>query len=252
MSIKINLGAWNSVFAVPSKIVDEGLKFSDGVKLKVLLFVLRNCDRELDENSISKATGVNVTDIPEALDYWVSMGILQKEQDTYFPVENQKEDVISPVSDNYNKKATEIYNPEVKTDNISNTEIKTTENSQNKNKTIEEISDDVNAKKQLFAVTRPQKPDYVFTSQRLAVDEELKILVSEAQLALGKILSNSDISTLLMLKDTCGLPLDVILMLIQYCISIDKGNMGQLRKSESAGLTTAYIRLKLPKIKFVK
>ena len=44
MSVKINLGAWNSVFAVPSRIVDEGLKFSDGVKLKVLLYVLRNAD----------------------------------------------------------------------------------------------------------------------------------------------------------------------------------------------------------------
>lgn len=42
MSINIDLGAWNSIFAVPSKVVDEGLKFSDGVKLKVLLFVLRN------------------------------------------------------------------------------------------------------------------------------------------------------------------------------------------------------------------
>ena len=41
MSINIDLGAWNSIFAVPSKVVDEGLKFSDGVKLKVLLFVLR-------------------------------------------------------------------------------------------------------------------------------------------------------------------------------------------------------------------
>ena len=37
MSMKINLGAWNSIFAVPSSVVDEGLKFSDGVKLKVLL-----------------------------------------------------------------------------------------------------------------------------------------------------------------------------------------------------------------------
>ena len=37
MSIKINLGAWRSVFAVPSQIVDEGLKFADGVKLNVLL-----------------------------------------------------------------------------------------------------------------------------------------------------------------------------------------------------------------------
>ena len=34
MSINIDLGAWNSIFAVPSKVVDEGLKFSDGVKLK--------------------------------------------------------------------------------------------------------------------------------------------------------------------------------------------------------------------------
>ena len=31
MSINIDLGAWNSIFAVPSKVVDEGLKFSDGV-----------------------------------------------------------------------------------------------------------------------------------------------------------------------------------------------------------------------------
>ncbi|MFZ2798377.1 MAG: DNA replication protein DnaD, partial [Ruminococcus bromii] len=74
MSINIDLGAWNSIFAVPSKVVDEGLKFSDGVKLKVLLFVLRNAGSSFDESEISKATGVNVTDIPEALDYWVSMG----------------------------------------------------------------------------------------------------------------------------------------------------------------------------------
>ena len=45
MSVKINLGAWSSVFAVPSAIVDEGLKFSDGVKLKVLLYVLRNAGK---------------------------------------------------------------------------------------------------------------------------------------------------------------------------------------------------------------
>ena len=85
MSVKINLGAWSSVFAVPSKIVDEGLKFSDGVKLKVLLYVLRNADRELDLQTISKATGVNVTDIPEALDYWVNLEVLQKNQSGFSP-----------------------------------------------------------------------------------------------------------------------------------------------------------------------
>lgn len=204
MSIKLNLGSWSSVFAVPSKIVDEGLKFSDGVKLKVLLFVLRNADKDIDDNAISDATGVNVTDIPEALDYWVSMGILQKSDNTYSPVE----------CENSSEEIKIIEEPVI----------------EKKEPAVSEIADDVNTAKQRFSVTRPQKPDYVFTAQRLAVDEELKILVTEAQAVLGKVLSNSDISTLLMLKDTCGLPLDVILMLIQYCISIEKGNMRAIEK----------------------
>ena len=199
MSVKINLGAWRSVFAVPSKVVDEGLKFADGVKLKVLLYVLRNSDSELDLNEISKATGVNVTDIPEALDYWVSREVLQKNDSEYAPVDSKKE---------------------IKPENNSVEEIKS----------VETISKDVEEQKQRMVVAKPQKPDYVFTSQRLAVDEDLKILVGEAQTMLGKTLSNSDIATLLMLKDTCGLRLDVILMLIQYCVSIDKGNMRTVEK----------------------
>ena len=85
MSVTINLGAWRSVFAVPSQIVDEGLKYSDGVKLKVLLYVLRHAGEELEYKSISQGTGVNVTDIPEALDYWVSLGVLQKDGSLYEP-----------------------------------------------------------------------------------------------------------------------------------------------------------------------
>lgn len=199
MSIKLNLGAWQSVFAVPSKIVDEGLKFADGVKLKVLLYMLRNADRDLNLDDISKATGVNVTDIPEALEYWVNMEVLVKSGDVFAPNHSSEE---------------------IKTDNNSNKEIIKPE----------AIAQNVEDQKQRFVVTKPQKPDYVFTSQRLAVDEELKILVGEAQSVLGKTLSNSDISTLLMLKDTCGLRLDVILMLIQYCVSIDKGNMRTVEK----------------------
>lgn len=199
MSIQINLGAWRSVFAVPSQIVDEGLKFADGVKLKVLLYVLRNADRELELETISKATGVNVTDIPEALEYWVSREVLQKNDQIYAPSHSHKE-------------------------------IKVSENSNKETKTPETISREVEAQKQRFVVTKPQKPDYVFTAQQLATDEELKFLVSEAQTMLGKTLSNADVATLLMLKDTCGLRLDVILMLIQYCVGIDKGNMRTVEK----------------------
>ena len=210
MSIKINLGSWSSVFAVPSKIVDEGLKFSDGVKLKVLLYVLRNSDKELDDADISAGTAVNVTDIPEALDYWVSLGVLSKAKNEYtFPESTNKN-----VSDN-NSNAEININLDAHNSEIENNSI---------------VNEEKTEQKQRFTVTRPQKPDYVFTSQRLAVDEELALLVNEAQAAFGKTLANSDISTLLMLKDTCGLPLDVILMLIHYCISIGKGNMRTVEK----------------------
>ena len=203
MSILINLGAWRSVFAVPSKVVDEGLKFADGVKLKVLLYVLRNAGDELELETISKATGVNVTDIPEALDYWVSREVLRKSDRTFAPSEEAQN---------------------------SNNEIKQTKISKKEIKTAETISQEVEQQKQRFVVTKPQKPDYVYTAQRMAADEELKFLVNEAQTMLGKPLSNADVSTLLMLKDTCGLHLDVILMLLQYCVGIDKGNMRTVEK----------------------
>lgn len=213
MSININLGNWSSVFAVPSKVADEILKFSDGVKLKVLLYVLRNSDNELTNEMISSGTGINVTDIPEALDFWVSMGIFSKENSVYSPVKS--ENSLGEVQ-NVNSHDIEI----AKEENII---LKS-------NNTVEEIAKDVEENKTKFTMLRPQKPDYVFTAQRLAVDEELKFIVEETQNSLGKVLSNSDISTLLMLKDTCGLPLDVILMLIQYCISIEKANMRTIEK----------------------
>ena len=196
MSVTINLGAWRSVFAVPSQIVDEGLKYSDGVKLKVLLYVLRHADGELEYKAISQGTGVNVTDIPEALDYWVSLGILHKDGSLYAPPKAEAPPVPAAEPE-------PVIEPEPRQEEVS---------------------------KPRFTVAKPQKPDYVFTAQQLAVDEELKYLVSEAQSALGKVLSNADVSTLLMLKDTCGLPLDVILMLIHYAVSIDKGNMRTIEK----------------------
>lgn len=221
MSINIDLGAWNSIFAVPSKVVDEGLKFSDGVKLKVLLFVLRNAGRSVDDTEISKATGVNVTDIPEALDYWVSMGVFNRIENTFTPVKNNEEFVPAPqtsVQTEQTPQPVQAVQEPVKQE----TEQSSKENAEEPQKH--------------FTATRPQKPDFVFTAQRLAVDEELKMLVEETQTTLGKVLSNSDIATLLMLKDTCGLPLDVIFMLIHYCASIDKGN---IRTIENIGIQWA-------------
>ena len=235
MSINIDLGAWNSIFAVPSKVVDEGLKFSDGVKLKVLLFVLRNAGRSVDDTEISKATGVNVTDIPEALDYWVSIGVFNRIENTFTPVKNNEEFVPAPQTPAQTEQTPQpvqtVLQPQQTVPQpvqaVQEPVKQESEQSPKDNAVVPQIH---------FTATRPQKPDFVFTAQRLAVDEELKMLVEETQTTLGKVLSNSDIATLLMLKDTCGLPLDVIFMLIHYCASIDKGN---IRTIENIGIQWA-------------
>ena len=235
MSIFIDLGAWNSIFAVPTKVVDEGLKFSDGVKLKVLLYVLRNSGTSFDDSEISKATGVNVTDIPEALDYWVSMGIFNRIDNTLVPAKNEEEFVSVQQTPVQTVQMPQPVQPVTQPQQTVSQPEQTVQHTAVQEKEQPDIEQPEEPKK-VFTATRPQKPDFVFTAQRLAVDEELKMLVEETQTTLGKVLSNSDISTLLMLKDTCGLPLDVIFMLIHYCVSIDKGN---IRTIENIGVQWA-------------
>lgn len=235
MSINIDLGAWNSIFAVPSKVVDEGLKFSDGVKLKVLLFVLRNAGRSVDDTEISKATGVNVTDIPEALDYWVSMGVFNRIENTFTPVKNNEEFVSAPQTSVQTKQTPQSVQTVLPPQQTVPQPVQAVQELV-KQETEQSPKENAEEPQKHFTATRPQKPDFVFTAQRLAVDEELKMLVEETQTTLGKVLSNSDIATLLMLKDTCGLPLDVIFMLIHYCASIDKGN---IRTIENIGIQWA-------------
>ena len=205
MSMKINLGAWNSIFAVPSSVVDDGLKFSDGVKLKVLLYLLRHSGDDIDENQISKATGVNVSDIPEAVEYWVSRDIFKKTEDALVPIESEQQASVNTIPQ---PQKNEPISEEIRENNVETT-------------------------KPASVTMKPRRPDYVFVAQQLAVDEEFKVLVNEAQTALGKTLSNSDAASLLMLKNTCGLPIDVIIMLIQYCLSINKANM---RAIETLGI----------------
>ena len=80
-------------------------------------------------------------------------------------------------------------------------------------------------------MSRLQKPDSLFVAKRAQEDSDIAFLLQEAQVILGKTISNGDSATLLMLHDTDGLPVDVILMLLQYASSIGKGNMRYIEKT---------------------
>jgi DnaD/phage-associated family protein len=79
-------------------------------------------------------------------------------------------------------------------------------------------------------LSRPQRPDPEFVAKRIEESQEIACLMQEAQQILGRLISHGDSAVLLMLHDDYGLPTDVLLMLIQYAVSIGKGNFRYIEK----------------------
>ena len=79
MSYQINLGEWNSVFAVPSSLVDQHMKLAGAVQLKVLLWVLRHSGEEISDETLAAAVGASPADTRDAMQYWVETGLLTQD-----------------------------------------------------------------------------------------------------------------------------------------------------------------------------
>lgn len=71
----MNLGEWNTVFAVPVSVVDKHLKTASSVYIKVLLFILRNTGTRQNTLQIAQAVGITADEVTEAVRYWESAGL---------------------------------------------------------------------------------------------------------------------------------------------------------------------------------
>ncbi len=214
MAFTINLGNWGSVFAVPSKVADEKLKLSSAYQLRVLLYVLGHNNMDFTNEQIGKALAMHEEDVKDALTYWVQEGILAFKEDKYSP--------STAVSENNN--AVE----EIKPTPIQPTSVP----SQPQAPVIEQpqVSEPVAEIPQKTVMPRPQKPNHTQIAMMVSKDKTLVDLLNEVQMILGKAMSNSDTATIVYLYDTCGLSAPVILMVVQYCIVINKPNLRTIER----------------------
>ena len=203
MNLSINLGNWNSVFAVPSLVVDKHIKLAGSAQLKVLLFILRHAGNNISIDKISESLSMDKADVKDALQYWIETKVISLNNNTVSPAD---------ISNMQQEKVKEINKEEIQS--LESTEL-------NEHKSDEKV-----ARRPI----RPPKPDNNSVSQRINDSPEIAFLMQEAQVILSRPISNSDSSTLLMLHDTDGLPVDVIIMLMQYAVSIGKGNMKYIEK----------------------
>ena len=207
MSYKLELGEWNRIFAVPNSVVEKYIKLAKEDFIKVLLVLLAYAGNNLSEKEISEISGVSESNIADAIDFWTEHSVISKNDAVLSPAESKETVKASkPVISDKPLVQKVIYTPKKKA------EI-------NLNKNIKIRTND------------PIRLSGFELSKRIESADELKWLVSETERLFGRFLNQSEISVLVSMFDYAGLPADIIVMLIEYCISIDKANMRFIEKT---------------------
>jgi len=191
MSYKVNPTAWGAAFPIPSQVVDKHIRMAGSTQLKALLWLLRHASEEINLDELSAAIGQKRADTVDALYYWVENGILLDDDLSTVPVKSEKKyNTISPV---------------VSAEDTVSSEPASVEP----------------AKKALTDLP-VAKPNYEQILARAKESPEISFLFNEAQVKLGRTIGYEGQCALLMTHDQYGLPVEVILMILEYAVSVNK------------------------------
>lgn len=184
MQYSVNPNCFRATFAVPTALVDQHIRLANEHQLKVLLWILRNDPVQPDIAAMCSALKMDPADAADYLQYWVLTGVL--------------------IADGA---AAPAMQPPA----------------QAPDRPAEPAAPAAPAKPEIPPLT-PEKPTAAEIATRLEETPELAQLVREAQRMLGKTIGYNGLCTLLHLHDHCGLPTEVLFMLVEYCVSVGKSN----------------------------
>ncbi len=190
MDIKVNPSLYNNVFVVPTSVVDDNIRLAGSASLKTLLWFIRNMQNSPTPEQASKALGLSLDDVKDAISYWVERGVL------------------------------------VTDDTVSTQEIKI---STEKPAITINIPQQTDTQDEKLLIKPTKKPTMAEVVKRGNESPEIKFLLNEAQKTLGRTLTNNDAETLLWLADYCEMPVSVILMAINFAASRNNSEKNTLR-----------------------
>jgi DnaD/phage-associated family protein len=189
VNYKLNLGAWNSVFAVPAAVVDNYIKLAGGNNLKILLFVLRNAGYEFAADEISAKTGVGADDVKDALLFWEQTGLLAFNESEITPGTTGAiagYAVISP------------FEPAV-----------------------------ANIKKIDLERSPRFYPKEI--AQAVRDDKGMNFLFKECERIFGRTLKHNEQNSLMLITEETGIPAECALMLVEYCFTAEKATPSYMK-----------------------
>ncbi|MGN0679670.1 MAG: hypothetical protein ACI4JS_08420, partial [Oscillospiraceae bacterium] len=78
MNYSLNIGEWNSVFAVPSSVVDKYIKLASGNALKLLLFLLRHGGESFTADTLREELNFcEAGELEDAAAFWIQRGVIR-------------------------------------------------------------------------------------------------------------------------------------------------------------------------------
>lgn len=196
---KIDPSKYNGVTVIPSEIAEKHLILASASQLKVIIYAFSKSGSVFDEKMLSDGTGISEEEVKDALIYWKDMGfILFAEEKPFIPEETPSE-------------------------HIKNSEIIS-------NEALVRISSS-SPKKEKVPHNNPSKLTYSEICTRIGESESIRLLLNEAQLKLGRTIGTGDQSSLILLHDYYGLPVEVILCICEYAGTKGKStNMNYIYK----------------------
>ncbi len=180
----LNSSLYASVFVVPRDIVDKYIKMASFCAVKSLLWILNYRGGAFSVSELAKGIGSSESDVREALDYWVNEGVLVRDGET----------AAEPL-----KSDSHLLNDK---------DVKSEEKPAEKNEAV--------MKEELVL------PTYEQVVTRMNEDKKIEDLINHVQFMLGRTTGQDMNARLVQMVDGYGLPIEIILRLIQYCVDIGK------------------------------
>lgn len=190
MDFTTNSGVWGTMFGVPHVVADNFLKLASGKQIKVLLYILRCSGRAISDEEISRNTGVPVLEVTDCVLFWQQVNVLDEHTRQSAPA---VQNIPQPTE---TKIVPQQSEPKITQSNAAR-------------------------RKQEF------KPSEI--TNILESSSDIAQLFKIVESFLGT-LNHTQQNSLIWMYNYLGLKKEVILTLVQYCITIEKTNSGYIEK----------------------
>lgn len=209
---KINIVYEGGSFSLYNSFVDKYIKEANPSYIKVYLYMIRHISagNSFSLTRISSDTGLIKSDVLSAFRYWADLGVISYNDDP----ENIQIGIINLDAQHHQKKEDSIILSSQDKDSYNKGNI-----SQTEPQGFFQPNESVSASYKANVVVKA-----------IHDDEKLAHLFSIIQQMLNKNLSSNDYKIIYSFIDYLKLPEQVVIILFEYCISINKTNMRYIEK----------------------